>query len=647
MRTIRILLTIFLLAPLPAFAQHIHIPDPNLRAAISEELDGVPVTRETMLQLTELDARERGITDLTGLEYAHNLRSLMLVYNNISDLTPISDLRLDDLWLWDNLVADLSPLANMRSLTHLDLGYNQISDISPLEKLTRLEWLELSGNQITDITTLSNLTQLTLLEAFDNAITDVTPLAGLTRLEHLRIQRNLIFDFSPLDGLSLDRSTFGQICDMPPLPLKLRLENRQFPSLVSQWEWPLVNKPHVSKVAQIAKHNLCFACVGMGNDNVLGAGGGWLVHDNDLADVIRLRDEYLTHNPSMIFMTVISALWEKYHVFPEDAPYWLRDEDGQIVPACPGEGIVNLNHPDVQRRIVQKAVAVSRCGLFDGIIFDGWNPGASEYRGDTSGMVSILKAIRERAHPDFLIAANTNRQIAPAFAPYMNGIWLEAKLPADDVVDGEEGISRGFSQMEATLSWAEQNARPPRINAFYGLGLHTPENPLDGPTNVRWMRAVTTLNLTFSDAYFFHHIHQAPYKEAFYWYDFWDADLGRPIGATGQLYQEVEGLYIREFTNGWAVYNHSGEAQVVTLPEEVRSVTGGLSNTKHAVLNLDGDILLNIPPLLPGDINGDGIVNILDLTLVAQGFGTGDLTADVNGDGVVNVFDLVFVANQF
>ena len=77
------------------------------------------------------------------------------------------------------------------------------------------------------------------------------------------------------------------------------------------------------------------------------------------------------------------------------------------------------------------------------------------------------------------------------------------------------------------------------------------------------------------------------------------------------------------------------------------AVTSGLSNTKHAVLNLDGDILLNIPPLLPGDVNGDGIVNILDLTLVAQGFGTGDLTADVNGDGVVNVFDLVFVANAF
>ena len=81
MRTIRILLTIFLLAPLPVFAQIVHIPDPNLRAAISEELDGVPVTRETMLQLTELDAGERGVTDLTGLEHAINLTFLGIQYS--------------------------------------------------------------------------------------------------------------------------------------------------------------------------------------------------------------------------------------------------------------------------------------------------------------------------------------------------------------------------------------------------------------------------------------------------------------------------------------------------------------------------------------------------------------------------------------
>ena len=49
------------------------------------------------------------------------------------------------------------------------------------------------------------------------------------------------------------------------------------------------------------------------------------------------------------------------------------------------------------------------------------------------------------------------------------------------------------------------------------------------------------------------------------------------------------------------------------------------------------------------DINSDGIVNILDLVLVAAAFGSvGDnLVGDVNSDGVVNILDLVAVAGQF
>ena len=49
------------------------------------------------------------------------------------------------------------------------------------------------------------------------------------------------------------------------------------------------------------------------------------------------------------------------------------------------------------------------------------------------------------------------------------------------------------------------------------------------------------------------------------------------------------------------------------------------------------------------DINGDGVVNIQDLTLVAAQFGqTGeDIAADVNGDGVVDIKDLVLVAAAF
>ena len=50
----------------------VSIPDPNLAAAIREEI-GDAITTHTMLNLTELYVPNSGITDLTGLEHAHYL----------------------------------------------------------------------------------------------------------------------------------------------------------------------------------------------------------------------------------------------------------------------------------------------------------------------------------------------------------------------------------------------------------------------------------------------------------------------------------------------------------------------------------------------------------------------------------------------
>ena len=52
-------------------------------------------------------------------------------------------------------------------------------------------------------------------------------------------------------------------------------------------------------------------------------------------------------------------------------------------------------------------------------------------------------------------------------------------------------------------------------------------------------------------------------------------------------------------------------------------------------------------PVVSSDVNGDGIVNILDLVSVSSNFGkTGQNPADVNGDGIVNIRDLVKVAGE-
>ena len=331
---------------------------------------------------------------------------------------------------------------------------------------------------------------------------------------------------------------------------------------------------------------------------------------------------------------------------------------GVLLAVGGGHGLIDFTHPGLQDLIVQQAIAVAKCGLYDGIFFDWWTENGTvleEYRSfkaEQRARDVILQRIRAEVRSDFLIMVNNNRNKLPRTAPYINGTFMETGTPGGFGGEQPQGdqLQREINEIENTLRWAEQNLREPRINAVEAWAI--PTEPLDSPTNLRWVRAFTTLTLTHSDGYVLIIKGRSPgeslYSHNHYWYDFWDVDLGRPVGGKGQLYDpDILGLYIREYTNGWAVYNHSGEAQVITLPEEVQGVASGLVNTEHALPNLDGEMYLRVKPKNPADVNGDGVVNILDLTLVAQGFGTDSLKGDVNGDGVVNVFDLVFVANQF
>jgi|GEM_PF-3301222 len=52
-------------------------------------------------------------------------------------------------------------------------------------------------------------------------------------------------------------------------------------------------------------------------------------------------------------------------------------------------------------------------------------------------------------------------------------------------------------------------------------------------------------------------------------------------------------------------------------------------------------------PQLSSDVNGDGLINILDLTFLAAHYGSSDPAADLNEDGLVDLLDLVIAANNY
>ena len=634
-----------------AFAKVVDIPDPNLRAAIADALNiahDAPITQEDMNRLTRLDMRDRGIANLRGLESATNLNFLMIADNPITDLSPIAGLaQLEHLHMWSIPRLDITPLSNLTSLRTLAIASCDIVDISPLATLTQLTELNLRYNQIIDISPLANLTNLETLQLNGNRITNVTALAGLTNLEFLEIQLNQITDHSPLDGLALSHFTYDQTCELAPFPVRDRIKNRSYPSIFARWSgigWaPVSNRPQLDDIHNIGLHDLWFSTPQFNLGLIDTTEGFAVVGDVDAAKV--QRDEFLSINPNMIFLVNIDMRTYARHLFPDTWEYWIRDDEGNIS----SEGLIDFTHPDIQERLIEQVLGISRCGLYDGVIFDWWSEDYAVirdvenwntlYRGNEAEQFArdnILAGIRAHARRGFLIMGNTNYGIIPRTGAYINGGFMETGIPEDST--GAD-LERVINATEHALLWLENNLREPRINALEGFSI--PGEALDSPNNRRWMRALTALSLTHSNGYVL-------YSESgvftHHWYEFWDADLGQPVGEKAQVYDGREGLYMREFTNGWAVYNHSGSPQVITLPEEAEGVASGLVNVEHALPNLDGEMYLRVKAVNPADVNGDGVVNILDLTLVAQGFGTDSLEGDVNGDGVVDVFDLVQVA---
>ena len=590
-------LSLFIALCLPLSAQQVEIPDPNLRFAITEALgiaQTAPITQNALRHLAEINVPNKHITTLSGLEFATGLTWLHIAGNRITNLSPIANLTtLEHLLMWGNPISDITPLTNLTNLKSLNAAGCRITDISPLANLTQLTTLNLRTNRIVDISSLANLALLVDLQIYSNKIVDISSLANLGHLRSLEIQFNNIRDHSPLDTLSLTHLRYDQTCEMPPLRLNPRLEHRTFPSIFTAWggiTWSSVlNQPHLSGLEQMSQHDLYFCCL-IFDQQFFDAGTHWEVR-GDFRTAVQLRDDYLALNPNMIFLVTIFLREAKQDSFPPDSPYWVRDPNGNPVPATPDYYLVNFTHPDVQQMIVEHALAVSRCGLYDGIMFDWWHDqgpilnGYVNNNAEQRAKDNILSTIRANTRPNFLIMGNTNRRKIQRTGPLINGGFMETGVPGDETGDTLESK---LTQVEQSLLWLENNLRAPQINSLEGWGI--PSEPPDSPPNLRWMRAITTLSLTHSNGYVLYN-HGTGHKH--YWYDFWDADLGRPIGPKAALYDDdIPGLYIREFTNGWAVYNHSGEAQVITLPEEVQGVASGVVNTEHALSNLDGEMYL-------------------------------------------------------
>ena len=425
---------------------------------------------------------------------------------------------------------------------------------------------------------------------------------------------------------------------------------RSYPSIFQAWN-AIENRPTEGELHRLARHDLAFAHPYTllritWNISQAQPYSGLATNLNpSQLDIARQRKQALSSlNPNLLLLVEIRCRdakylsrenearvenWWEVGFYPPDSPYWLTDKNGEPVIGwgedTNGDGtidendtvlsyLVDFTNPEVQNLIAKQTMALNASGLFDGIMLDWWNEdGATSSIGvddwsdtiltreaELEARLSILRKVRSQVDDDFLILVNANTRQIPKSAPYVNGIFMECY---------KSEYAKGYSldqilQIEETLLWAEQHLRESRINCLEGwrvvtdyMGdLETRVAERNSEENRRWMRMMTTLGLTHSDGYvLFGDDNAIPVPDHLHnWYDFWDADIGQPTQEKAVQYRDVAGLFIREYENGWVVYNRSGATKTATFDEAVLGVNSDKRDARHQIPNFDGEIFLKI-----------------------------------------------------
>ncbi len=180
--------------------------DTSIFSVIREKLgkaEGAPLTQQDLEGMVSLDAGNKGLKSIKGIEMLTNLTWLKLDNNKICDLSPLCGLvKLEHLDLGLNQITDISALRGLKDLKTLMLYDNKITDISPLKALTKMRYLNLANNLINDVGALSGYTELHALLLENNMVRDISPVKNNTEIYSLSFDNNQVTDISVAAGFT-------------------------------------------------------------------------------------------------------------------------------------------------------------------------------------------------------------------------------------------------------------------------------------------------------------------------------------------------------------------------------------------------------------------------------------------------------------
>ena len=506
----------------------VEIPDPNLRSIIETVLNkpvGDPIAPVEMETLTELDAKNANITDLTGLEFAINLT---------------------DLRLYDNVISNIEQLANLTKLTKLSIGNNSISDISAVAGLTELEDLRLYNNAVSDISALTGLKKLKTLNLGENSVSDIRALTELIELTDIDLGNNLIFDIFPLSGLVKLRDldlTGNAVFDLSPLVANT--------GLVDRVEVDLRSNP---------------------------------LNDASIDQILALQDrgvtvEFYDRTPTVL----VKISGDNQHGYINMSlvdPFIVEVQDANGVPT---EGVLVKFTVITGSGVLSKTIATT----------------------DASGQVETTLALGPNAGPNIVkVSAEgiqrivTFKTIHATEAPHLISSEIEA-------VDLGEAFTLHLTLEGVTdlANWHMDITFDPAVLTAISVA----EGDLMQTTR-----------------------HPTLFKE------------GSIDNAVGKI-TNISSAFLGKI-------GVSGTGVLLSVTFKAERVGEGVLQLHNVNLRASAEATilykLTLPPIIVvnRDANGDGLVNVFDLTYVGQNFGQDSPQVDVNEDGMIDIVDIVLIA---
>jgi hypothetical protein len=333
-----------------------------------------------------------------------------------------------------------------------------------------------------------------------------------------------------------------------------------------------------------------------------------------------LREQLKTTHPEAKILAGVSFAQADLGLYlPDSQSWWLRDSTGAVLCPLPGSacGLLDFSSHDFVSRLAQRVKSLMDTGCVDGVYLKGWDaesvwPAGSVPKRGIAGYsqaparLELLGALRQAVGAGWIVAEVGAGENGVGLAE-LDGVHLvastEAPLnwpPADDwnpVPYSGRGLNSWSRIEESLLAFGREGIlRKPGsvfLECWSRYGRLDPRNLQARVTGLAMSLSLTDGAYLFCEPDWWKENGEPVNPGQHAWYPEWDKILGKAIQPR-QISLNSEGVYMREFEKGWAVYvplTLDSEVEV-ELPEAAQSVTQGKYGSKHRLRPGHGDLLL-------------------------------------------------------